>query len=111
MEKSLFSFGEGEIAFFSVKRWDRRNRAGLVESATPCHQVVGSYRVSNPLHLIVLAVKSQDYTTAPEHLLQMLYLLPYSTWGLFFHFLCEECHYEVGLRYCLCASNNVVRLI
>ena len=43
---SLFSKheGEGEVAFFSAKRWDRRNRADLIESATPCHdaQVVGS---------------------------------------------------------------------
>ena len=29
--------------FSRVKRWDRRNRADLIESATPCHdaQVVG----------------------------------------------------------------------
>ena len=35
--------GEGEVAFFSAKRWDRRNRADLIDSATPCHdaQVVG----------------------------------------------------------------------
>ena len=26
--------GEGEVAFFSAKRWDRRNRADLIESAT-----------------------------------------------------------------------------
>ena len=45
--------GEGEVAFFSAKRWDRRNRADLIESATPCHdaQVVGPYRDSNPLRL------------------------------------------------------------
>ena len=32
--------------FFSAKRWDRRNRADLIESTTPCYdaQVVGSYR-------------------------------------------------------------------
>ena len=29
--------GEGEVAFFSAKRWGRRNRADLIESATPCH--------------------------------------------------------------------------
>ena len=23
--------------FFSAKRWDHRNRADLIESATPCH--------------------------------------------------------------------------
>ena len=59
--------GEGEVAFFSAKRWDRRNRAELIESATPCHdpQVVGFYRVSNQLRLTVLASKSEDYTT--EH--------------------------------------------
>ena len=38
---------EGEAAFFSTKRWHRRNRADLIESTTPCHdaQVVGSYQV------------------------------------------------------------------
>ena len=62
--------GEDEVAFFSAKRWDRRNRADLIESATPCHdaQVVGSYRVSNPLRLTVLAAKSEDCTTVPQHL-------------------------------------------
>ena len=62
--------GEGEVAFFSAKRWDRRNRADLIESATPCHdaQVVGPYRDSNPLRLTVLAAMSEDYTTAPQHL-------------------------------------------
>ena len=67
--------GEGELAVFrvfSTKRWDRRSRADLIESATPCHdaKLVGSYRVSNPLHLTILASKAQDYTTAPQHLLQ-----------------------------------------
>ena len=59
--------GEGEVAFFSAKRWDRRNRADLIESATPCHdaQVVGPYRDSNPLRLTILAAMSEDYTTAP----------------------------------------------
>ena len=62
--------GEGEVAFFSAKRWDRRNRADLIESATPCHdaKVVGPYRDSNPLRLIVLAAMPEDYTTAPQHL-------------------------------------------
>ena len=62
--------GEGEVAFFSAKRWDRRNRADLIESATPCHdaQVMGLYRDSNPLRLTVLAAMSEDYTTAPQHL-------------------------------------------
>ena len=67
----LFSCeGEGEVAFFSAKRWDRRNRADLIESATPCHdtQVVGHYRDSNPFRLTVLAAISEDYTTAPQHL-------------------------------------------
>ena len=56
--------------FFSAKRWDRRNRAGLIESTAPCHNahVVGSYQVSNPLHLTVLTAKSEDHTTAPQHL-------------------------------------------
>ena len=60
--------GEGEVAFFSTKRWDCRNRADLIESATPCHdaQVVGPYRDSNALRLTVLAAMSEDYTTAPQ---------------------------------------------
>ena len=43
------SVGEDEVAVFSTERWDRRNRADLIESATPCHdaQVVGSYRARN----------------------------------------------------------------
>ena len=62
--------GEGEVAFFSAKRWDRRNRADLIESATPCHdaQMVGLYRDSNPLRLTILAAMSEDYSTAPQHL-------------------------------------------
>ena len=61
---------EGEVAFFSAKRWDRRNRAGLIESAIPRHdaQVVGLYRDSNPLRLTLLAAMSEDYTMAPQHL-------------------------------------------
>ena len=61
--------GEGEVAFFSAKRWDRRNRADLIESATPCHdaQALGPYRDSNPLGLTILAAMSEDYTTAPRH--------------------------------------------
>ena len=61
------SEGEGDVAFFSAKRWDRRNEVDLIESATLCHdaQVAGSYRVSNPLRLTVLAAKSKDYATTP----------------------------------------------
>ena len=64
----LAFIGEGELAFLSAKRWDRRNRADLIECATPSHdaQVVGSYRVLNPVRLTVLAAKSEDYTTAPQ---------------------------------------------
>ena len=62
--------GEGEVAFFNAKRWDRINRADLIESATPCQgaQLVGPYRDSNPLRLTVLAAKSEDYNTAPQYL-------------------------------------------
>ena len=62
--------GECVVAFFSAMRWDRRNRADLIESATPCHdtQEVGSYRVSSPLCLTVLAAKSEDHTAAPQHM-------------------------------------------
>ena len=34
--------------------------------------MVRSYLVSNPLRLTVLAAKSEDYTTAPEHLQVLL---------------------------------------
>ena len=63
--------GEGEVAVFSAKCWGRRNRADLIESATPCHdaQVVGPYRGSNPLYLTVQISEPEDYTTAPQHLL------------------------------------------
>ena len=62
--------GEGNVAFFSANCWDRRNRADLIESVTPCHdaQVVGPYRDSNPLRLTVLAAMSEDCTTVPQHL-------------------------------------------
>ena len=55
--------GESQVAFFSAIRCDRRNRANLIESATPCYdaQVVGSYWVSNLLRLTVLASKPDDY--------------------------------------------------
>ena len=61
--------GESEVSFVSAKRLDRSNRADLIEPATPCHdaQVVGFCRVSSPLRLTVLAAKSEDYTTAPQH--------------------------------------------
>ena len=69
----LVGEGEGEVVFFSAKRWDRRNSADLIESATPCHdaQVVGPYRDSNPLRLTItiVAAMSEDYTTAPQNLL------------------------------------------
>ena len=64
-----------KVHFFSARRWDRKNRADVIKSATPCHdaQVVGSYRGSNPLRLTVLAAKSEDYTTAPQRF-QSLFL-------------------------------------
>ena len=40
LEKSADGEGEGEVAFFSAKGWDRRNRADLIESATPCHDAL-----------------------------------------------------------------------
>ena len=62
--------GECEVAFFSAKRWDRRDRADLIESTTPGHdaQVVGPYRASNLLRLTVLAAMSEDYTKEQQHL-------------------------------------------
>ena len=58
--------GEGEVAVFSAKSWDRSSSEALIGSVTPCHdaQVVEPYRVSNPVHLTVLTAKLEDYTTA-----------------------------------------------
>ena len=59
--KFIFRYcqGECEVAAFSAKRRDRRSSEALIESAAPCHdaQMVGPYRVSNPLHLTVLTAK------------------------------------------------------
>ena len=62
---------EVEVGVFSTKRWDSRNRADLIESATPYHdaQVFGPYRVSNLLRLTFLTSKLEDYTTGPQHLI------------------------------------------
>ena len=62
--------GEREVVVFSAKRWNRRNRADLIESASPCDdaQLMGSYRGSSPLHLTTLTSLSEDNTTAPQHL-------------------------------------------
>ena len=70
MRGILHAIGEGEVAVFSARRWDRRNRADLVKSTTPCHgaQVGRSYWALSPLRLTVLASKPEDYNTAPEHL-------------------------------------------
>ena len=76
--------GEGEFGVFSAKHWDRRSSDALIEFASPYHdaQMVGPYRVSNPLHLTVLAVKSNDYTTAPQH----LQIVPIETLHIVLHF-------------------------
>ena len=60
---------KGEVAFFSANHWDHRNRADLIESATPFRDanVAGFYQVSNTLRLTVLAAKSEDYTTEQQH--------------------------------------------
>ena len=62
--------GEGEVAFLSAKRQDPRNKTNLMKFVTLCHdaQLVWFYQVSNPPCLTVLAAKSEDYTTAPQHL-------------------------------------------
>ena len=66
--KVLFLKLIGEVAVFSSKRWDRRNSYALIESATPCHDAQGYWWDLNPVRLTVLAAKSVDYTTAPQHL-------------------------------------------
>ena len=43
--------GEGGVVVLSVKRWDRRNREVLVDSATACHDSQDHYK---------------DYITAPQ---------------------------------------------
>ena len=70
--------GEGEVAVFSAKRLDRRNRADLIESTTPCHdaQVLGSYWGSSPLQLTVLNSKLADCTTAPQHRVSLSPIFP-----------------------------------
>ena len=57
--------GEGKVAAFSAKRWHRRNRSALIESATPCHDAQGCWWDLNPVRLTVLAAKSVDYNTVP----------------------------------------------
>ena len=63
------SEGECEVAVFSAKRWDRRNRADVIKSTAPSYDapVVRPYRVSNPLRLTNVTSKSKDNTTAPQH--------------------------------------------
>ena len=58
-ERLIKPKGEDEGAYFSTKYWDCRNRADLIETATPCHdaQVVRSCRVSKPLRLTTLAAR------------------------------------------------------
>ena len=58
------------VMIFPPAMSDHRNKADLIESATPCHdaQVVGSYQDSNLLHQTVLTSRSEDYTTVPQHL-------------------------------------------
>ena len=58
------------------------NRADLIESTTPCHdaQMVGSYRVSSPLCLTVLASESEDYATVPQNLSEGVVLLLRGSW-------------------------------
>ena len=76
--------GEGEVAFFSAKRWDRRNRADLIESATPCHgaQVVGPYRDSNPLTLQISALRLT--TGCNVRRLHHCATTPHTNLGIFF---------------------------
>ena len=55
--------GEGEVVFL-------QQSAGMTKSVPPSHdaQVVEPYLGSNPSRLTVLAVISEDHTTAPQHL-------------------------------------------
>ena len=99
--------------------FDRRKELTLIESATPCHdaQVVGSYRVSNPLRLTVLAAVPEDYihhgaTTVIPRVLQKLFVFDYFLKQLtainktVYHEVVQYCdnrdeikHLEMGQRY------------
>ena len=88
---------EGEVAFFSAKRWDGRNGVDFIEYATSCHdaQVMGSYRVSSPICLTALVAKSDDYTTAPQHL-QVISLIV-STASMHAHADIDLMHHDSGV--------------
>ena len=62
--------GGGEVAIFSTQSWDHRSKEDLIEYRTlrDDAKVVGLYLELNPVRLTILMEKSEDYTTAPEHL-------------------------------------------
>ena len=76
IEVKMKGVGEGEVAVFSAKPWDRRDRADLIECATPCHdaQLMGSYLVSHPFRLTVPASKPEDCTIAPRGSTENIFL-------------------------------------
>ena len=60
-----------EIGRLKVTRLTHTCAVSALLSATLCHdaQILGLYGVSSSIHLTVLAAKLEDYTTAPQHLL------------------------------------------
>ena len=66
MDGAKVGHDESEFAASSTERWDRSNRADLIESTTACHDAqvpgLGLYFASNHVHLTVLVAKSDDYT-------------------------------------------------
>ena len=55
---------------YRCKGWDRRSGEDIIDSLTLSYdtQVVGLYLGSNPLRVNFLVAKSEDYTTALQHL-------------------------------------------
>ena len=51
--QTLTTEGEGEVAVFSAKSWDRRNSYALIESATPCHDAQRCWWDLNSVRLTV----------------------------------------------------------
>ena len=72
--------------------WDRRNRKDLIEFETPYYEVpvVGLYQGLKPGSLTVLAAKSEDYTTAPQHLLAPGSRIPSVRAGPFTTYTCKR---------------------
>ena len=74
LQNSNYNIGEGEgageVAFFSAKRWHRRNRRRPNRIPNPLsrHSNSGVLPGIEPLRVTILGAKSEDHPTAPQHL-------------------------------------------